>query len=474
MVFALFASSMQKGQVQIQVRGDDGVLEDGLVFGNNPQHRLWGGVSYFWLHACSRAHRQRALSSMAHGHLKVVRVFITNIEGWRAKGCGGEASRDIEPREVGEWDDDQLRSLDDLFLDAHRHGVKINLAPHDRWALGCWQTDAYVKKYNLPVSRGCNEAWKNKAYAFYTNESAFEDYSKRLAHILNYPSRHFNGRKLGEIHQVLWGVDVENEALGHLSVSSPALAAWVCKASEVVRAHVHELVAVTSGGGGIGNGTYSGSASRELGLVRGMASCSTIDVIALHTYASLEEAKKLLKGYAAATATASKKRSKPVRVMLQEYGAMASTQAEKADALESFANASLDIAGMPFMYWDMGPKNVPLNYDVFPCDQAWQALIKTAKRAETVYSKYAWPSSWNGGGVTNSSSWKELACDGGTMWKMIVAVASGCIIVVAFATLMYLRRRRRHIGMPKSHFAKALLADGAEIYYLGPSSPSLI
>ena len=75
---------------------------------------------------------------MAHGGLRILRVFITNIEQWRARECGGNATVDVEPIKVGTWNDTQLGLLDDLFRDAFDFGIKINLAPHDRWALGCW------------------------------------------------------------------------------------------------------------------------------------------------------------------------------------------------------------------------------------------------------------------------------------------------------------------------------------------------
>ena len=81
-------------------------------------------------------------------------------------------------------------------------------------------------------------------------------------------------------------------------------------------------------------------ASSELALAKRMAACKTIDLLALHTYASLSEVKVLLKGYIDA-ASASK-----TKVMLQEFGSVASTAQAKADILTQFANASLS-AGLP-------------------------------------------------------------------------------------------------------------------------------
>ena len=61
---------------------------------------------------------------------------------------------DIEPQEVGKYDDTQLRAIDQLMIEAHargvhwiaiRHvpstdnlGIKLIIAMHDRYQLGCW------------------------------------------------------------------------------------------------------------------------------------------------------------------------------------------------------------------------------------------------------------------------------------------------------------------------------------------------
>jgi mannan endo-1,4-beta-mannosidase len=53
-----------------------------------------------------------------------------------------------------------------------------------RYELGCWQSDVYVSKYNIPTS-DCATA-PNNASIFYLNADAIADYDKRLDHILSY------------------------------------------------------------------------------------------------------------------------------------------------------------------------------------------------------------------------------------------------------------------------------------------------
>ena len=45
---------------------------------------------------------------------------------------------DIEPRQVGTYDDTQLRAIDQLMLEARERGIKLVIAMHDRYQLGCW------------------------------------------------------------------------------------------------------------------------------------------------------------------------------------------------------------------------------------------------------------------------------------------------------------------------------------------------
>lgn len=50
--------------------------------------------------------------------------------------------------------------------------------------LGCWQSDVYVSKYNIPTTN-CATA-TNDASIFYTNANAIADYDNRLQHILSH------------------------------------------------------------------------------------------------------------------------------------------------------------------------------------------------------------------------------------------------------------------------------------------------
>ena len=70
-----------------------------------------------------------------------------------------------------------VRSDHDLYHDLHVLwlDIKLVIAMHDRYSLGCWGTDAYVAKYNLPKTN-CLDGVPDSTI-FYTNANAIKDVS---------------------------------------------------------------------------------------------------------------------------------------------------------------------------------------------------------------------------------------------------------------------------------------------------------
>ena len=44
---------------------------------------------------------------------------------------------------MGVFNDTILARLDDLLFEASLRGIKVTVALHDRWSLGCWRSDVY-------------------------------------------------------------------------------------------------------------------------------------------------------------------------------------------------------------------------------------------------------------------------------------------------------------------------------------------
>jgi mannan endo-1,4-beta-mannosidase len=94
------------------------------------------------------------LDAIRDAKLKTLRIFISQTLQ-NNKNTGSVAMPDIEPQTVGTWDDTQLRAIDQLMVEARERGTKENcnliplflltfsgikliIAMHDRYQLGCW------------------------------------------------------------------------------------------------------------------------------------------------------------------------------------------------------------------------------------------------------------------------------------------------------------------------------------------------
>ena len=114
--------------------------------------RSFGGANSFHLHTVAPADRDEVLDAMQSAGLKNLRIFISSWEAG-TKGSSNPAVADIEGP-VGVWNDTQLEMMDDLMLGASRRGIKLTIAMHNRYSLGCYRTDAHGQKYSIPESPG--------------------------------------------------------------------------------------------------------------------------------------------------------------------------------------------------------------------------------------------------------------------------------------------------------------------------------
>jgi mannan endo-1,4-beta-mannosidase len=100
------------------------------------------------------------LDAVKDAKLKTLRIFISHTLQ-NNKDTGSVNMPDIEPQQVGTYDDTQLRAIDQLMIEAHdrgvhyqKHqislfmlnhtGVKLIIAMHDRYQLGCWGNGTFI------------------------------------------------------------------------------------------------------------------------------------------------------------------------------------------------------------------------------------------------------------------------------------------------------------------------------------------
>lgn len=119
--------------------------------------RSFGGASSYYLHTFQVADQVAVLDAMQAAGMQTLRIFISSVFQ-NEKSAGNNAVDDVEQRTVGVWTDGVLQLIDDLMLRSQQRGIKLIIAMHDRYSLGCWKIDAYVRKYNIPVAADCGHS----------------------------------------------------------------------------------------------------------------------------------------------------------------------------------------------------------------------------------------------------------------------------------------------------------------------------
>ncbi|KAJ3180370.1 hypothetical protein HDU85_004075 [Gaertneriomyces sp. JEL0708] len=325
----------------------------------------WAGANSFFLHTMQPDARNDVLDKMQAANLKVVRVFINEMFA-NEKNSGNRAVNDLETREVGQYDDGVLNMMDELMVETHRRGMKLNIVLHDRYSLGCFKTDAYVAKYNIPRASQCPQG--NDIRSFYTNGDAGADMDRRFAHILAHRNPNFDSRPWAELSEAIWGFDIQNESQAHSGEASNRN--WVCERATVLRGSLpsRDILIVTGGGAEFSDSTFDEHFR-----------CPAIDVVAVHSY--FNDFRQNLPGVIQKAADTGK------RVIVQEFGAANN----KAASLNQQMTDINDLK-VPWIMWQIVNPNNPTDFETFTQDeQAFGAITDRARDALGVQGVSQWP-----------------------------------------------------------------------------------
>ncbi|KIJ64683.1 glycoside hydrolase family 5 protein [Hydnomerulius pinastri MD-312] len=327
----------------------------------------FAGANSYFLYAMSSSDRAAVLDAMQSANMKLLRIFITQVAAG-AKGSSATAVNDLETVAVGQYDDTILGMIDTLAIEAHSRDIKLVIAMHDRYALGCWGTDAYVYKYNLPVTNCANGVPDSSV--FYTNSNAIADYDNRLKHILNYQSPNF-GVPWHQLSDAIFAFEVENEAMGHMSQVAPN---WWCDRANTLRSVIGSYGIQISTGGGTDLPTS---------LQSQFFSCANLQIIALHDY-------NLDPSYIASYVDSGKSQalSSGKRLLYEEFGAEGSS---KQSEIQSATNMLIS-TGVPWMYWEIvKPGSGSSNYEVWTDEASWSTLQSQSLTTNQQSGEFAWP-----------------------------------------------------------------------------------
>nr|AIG55497.1 secreted protein [Thraustotheca clavata] len=331
----------------------------------------FAGANSYFLHTLSSSDRTAILDQLKANGFKTVRIFLSHV--WHNdKGSSSIGVNDLETVAVGTYDDRVLSKVDQLMVECVQRGLKLIIAMHDRYALGCWDTDAYVAKYKLPASKGCDTS-VNVPKTFYTSSAAQADFDRRLTHILSHPNPHFNNRPWGNLSEAIFGFEPQNESQGHMedgnnNIPNPS---WMCGRVNVIRQHLTSSKILVISGGGT---TYATS------KVVDYFKCKALDVVSIHSYEGANS------NQLSSTIQMASQYNK--RVIFEEFGAQGNS---KASELASYTQAANNL-GLPWMFWQILKPGNPSDFETWTDEAAaWSALKSASQTTKSVKGLYSWP-----------------------------------------------------------------------------------
>jgi mannan endo-1,4-beta-mannosidase len=185
--------------------------------------------------AC-RQDRLDVLDAIQGAKMKVLRIFISPT-GQNFKNTGSVSMPDIEPNTVGVWDDTQLKAIDQLMVEAQARGIKLTIAIHDRYQLGCWGSDAYVSKYKLPaVDCNTQPASANNVEFWYSDKNCISDFQNRIRHVLEHKNTLISRSPAWkDLSSHIFSFNIQNEGQGHLNNNIPPHPSWWCDRAGFMR-----------------------------------------------------------------------------------------------------------------------------------------------------------------------------------------------------------------------------------------------
>ncbi|KAG2174341.1 hypothetical protein INT43_004364 [Umbelopsis isabellina] len=318
----------------------------------------FAGASSYFLYTLQQSDRLAVLDAMQAAGLKTLRIFVTEVAE-NIKGCTNSAVNDVEVGSPGQWDDTILNMINTLISEAMPRGIKLIIAPHDRYALGCWQSDVYVSKYKIPTSN-CATA-PNNASIFYLNSNAIADYDKRLQHILAF--KYSDGTPWSQLSNGIFAFNIENEAMGHMNMVDNQ---WWCHRSGTIRNALGSSSIYVSTGGGA---DWSDSLNYYNFY------CTDIDIIDIHSYDGTSAINSNMPG----AINTAKQQGK--LLMMEEWGVTGS-DSDKASGMTSQINA-LNGYGIPWSLWEV-VKPSSTDFETFTDEtQAWAAIKTGAAKADS-------------------------------------------------------------------------------------------
>ncbi|KAK4055925.1 hypothetical protein OIO90_002918 [Microbotryomycetes sp. JL221] len=340
----------------------------------------WTGVSSYYLYAMEDGDRLEVLDAVKNAGFKVIRIFVAFV-GHGNKGSNSIEVPDLEPNEVGSYDDTVLYKIDQLMYECKQRGLKLLIALSDRYALGYWSTDRYALQLNI-VKSGTSGVQKiANAASFYTNPWAIKMFDQRLDHIMKHKNDKLDGRTWAQLDDVVYAYEPQNEPQGHMPMASES---WSCDRAKHLKSLLSGSSIKISSGGGITTTDSLGAWAMQ---------CDSFDIVSVHDYGT--------SAWTTANALADAKSKTSKEVIMGEWGIAGPN---KAQTIGEFVSA-FKSKGIPQMYWQITkPGKCSIDFEVWTNEPAWTAL--TGQPATGDGCKYVTPEPVK---PTTSAQWAQTS-----------------------------------------------------------------
>lgn len=335
----------------------------------------WVGTSLYYIAGLHSDTQQYLFQNLQSAGVKVIRVWLDGQSG-SPKGSTITPFPDLEPNQIGSYDDTVLNLMDTVMINAKSYGIKLMISMHSFNALG--NPDVYGKKYGTGY--------------FYEEAEATQAFDNRLRHILTHTNAKL-GKQWKDLSDYIFAFEAENEAMiGKGSDYIAAHQGWQCDRAKTIRSVLGgSKIYVTTGG----------ESWLDESMQPSWFTCDAIDIIAAHIYGVGDFDTNKIKNYVNKAVQNNKK------MIVQEWGACYTTASnnqcngggvlnptERGNNIKNWARQMSD-AGTPWMYWQVIPNKDPhsgWDYEIGINDNNWQDF----KDAALASSKASTPFNFTG------------------------------------------------------------------------------
>jgi len=327
-------------------------------------YKSWAGANLYYAAGLSQSQQEFLFSNMQKAGLKVLRTWLDGQSSRSTKGTNIETFWDLEPNEVGVYNDTVLELTDALMINAQKYGVKLLISMHSWNALSAG--DVYGKKWGTGY--------------FYEQSAATTAFDNRLKHVLTHV--HVTLKKpWHQLSGYIFAFEAENEAMiGQGQSYIEAHQSWQCDRAATIKSVLgsNSGILVTTGG----------ESWLDESMQPDFFTCAYLDVLAIHAYGPGDFDKTKIQGYV------QKATSNGKMLIFQEWGACyfntGNNDCPNGSPLNSNTRGqniktwadTIASAGVPWLYWEILPNNDPhygYDYEIGINDQNWDDLVAAAQ-----------------------------------------------------------------------------------------------